>query len=428
MKAFGKYLAIILTALCIRAAFALPSVTIDSVAQRWPWNKKVDITYTVVDGQNVANNVFRKLVFTATIAGTDYVIDGSSIGASASDGRHIATWTPPSDLKVVSPQSSMTAALYATDVPSGDDYMIVDLSNGSISYEGLLATQNVSNERYTNYVYKTDLLVLRKVAKGGTYRTGHTDRNSVNSPKYWTTDRDYYIGVFSLTRAQYKKLMGSVPGWAYGNWGNGAIMGGDKNLCPVDSVTWEGLRGEGVSPTNAVAAKADGTFFERLNALTLAQSGVKGFDLPTEVMFEIAARAGAETLYFFGDDRGTENEIISQYTWGWGTSNSKSAGVGLKKPNAWGLYDVIGNTGEWLRDDDSLANLANAVDPWTPACSAEATDNRRIRGYGIWTGVAGGIYKASNRDSQDKEPPALGSSTYTNDKNWLGCRVAWIAQ
>lgn len=428
MKASGKQLAIILAALCTQFAFAIPSVTIESVAQRWPWNNKVDITYTVEDGQNVTNNLFRRLVFTATIAGTEYEIDGSKIGASANNGRHVATWTPPADLKVVSPESSMTAALYAADVPSGDDYMIVDLSDGSVSYEGLLATQDDSNERYTNYVYKTDLLVLRKVAKGGTYRTGNDAQTSVNTPKYWTTDRDYYIGVFSLTRAQYKKLMGSIPGWAYGNWGNGAIVGGDKDLCPVDSVTWEDLRGEGVSPTNSVAAKSDGTFFERLNALTLAQSGVKGFDLPTEVMYEIAARAGSEKLYFFGDDLGSDNETLKLYSWGFGTSNYKSAGVGLKKPNPWGLYDVIGNTADWLRDDDSLANLANAVDPWTPACSAEATDNRRIRGYGIWTGWAGSPYKASARASQDKNPPALSSSTYTDDKCWIGCRVAWIEQ
>ena len=36
------------------------SITIDSVTQRWPWNNKVDITYTVTDGQNVAAGVYAK--------------------------------------------------------------------------------------------------------------------------------------------------------------------------------------------------------------------------------------------------------------------------------------------------------------------------------------------------------------------------------
>ena len=428
MKASGKYLAIILAALCARAASAIPSVTVESVVQRWPWNNKVDITYTVVDGQDVAASRFCRLVFTATIAGTDYVIDGSKIGASANDGRHTATWTPPSDLKALSPQSAMTAALYAADAPSGDDYMVVDLADGSISYEGLLATQEASNERYTNNAaYKTDFLVLRKVPKGGTYRTGHSAYAGSNTVKDWTTDRDYYIGIFQVTRAQYKKLVGSVPGWAYGNFGN-TVTGGNRDLCPLDSVTWEGLRGTGVSPTNAVAAKADGTFLERLNAKTLAQGGVKGFDLPSEVMFEIATRAGATTTYFFGDSRGTDDATIMQYAWG----NTKTlagvpAGVGLKLPNAWGLYDVIGNAGEWLRDDDSRADLADATDPWTPASSAVTADNRRVRGYGGRLGYAHDIYKASYRDSKDKDTVAS-LANYATASSWLSCRVAWIAQ
>lgn len=409
------------------SAIAMPTVQIDSVVQRWPWNNKVDITYTVDDGQDLANGVYYKVVFTANIAGQNYDIDGTKIGASVSTGQHTVTWTPPSDLKVKSSECRMSAAIYTSNAPSGDDYMIVNLTDGSVAYEGLLATQAASNARYTNSTYKTSYLVLRKVPKGGTYRTGHSGFESTNPAKNWTTDRDYYIGIFLLTRAQYKKLMGSVPGWAYGNFGN-SVTGDNRDLCPLDSVTWEGLRGTGVSPTNAVAAKADGTFLERLNAKTLAKDGVKGFDLPTEVMFEIAARAGAGTVYFFGDSLGTSNAIIKQYAWGdTQTRSGISAGVGLKLPNNWGLYDVIGNTGEWLRDDDSLANLSNAADPWTPACSAETTSSRRVRGYGVRYGYTHAIYKASYRTSGDKDT-TLTSSNWTQDPNWLGCRVAWIAQ
>ena len=65
------------------------SVTIDSVTQRWPWNNKVDITYTVTDGQNVAAGVFCRLVFTANVGGSTYTIDGvHDVGANASSGTH----------------------------------------------------------------------------------------------------------------------------------------------------------------------------------------------------------------------------------------------------------------------------------------------------------------------------------------------------
>ena len=80
----------------LQVANAIPSVEIDSVIQRWPWNNKVDITYTVADGQNLVNGRYYKLVFTATINGKPYTIDGTTdLGASANTGTHTVTWTAP---------------------------------------------------------------------------------------------------------------------------------------------------------------------------------------------------------------------------------------------------------------------------------------------------------------------------------------------
>ena len=60
----------------------------------------------------------------------------------------------------------MTAAVAVSDVPSGDDYMIIDLTKTSdnVTYEGLFATQEESNKRYNigNYKNSTRIL-LRKV-------------------------------------------------------------------------------------------------------------------------------------------------------------------------------------------------------------------------------------------------------------------------
>jgi len=85
------------------------SVTIDSVTQRWPWNNKFDITYTVTDGQTFTEDgtgdVYCKLVFNATIGGQTYVIGGvTNVGASASSGQHTVTWTPPRSLRRVRAQ------------------------------------------------------------------------------------------------------------------------------------------------------------------------------------------------------------------------------------------------------------------------------------------------------------------------------------
>ena len=145
-------------------AVAAPTVTINGVAQRWPWNNKVDITYTVTNGQDVATSTFRKLKFNAVINGETTVIDGDTLGASASDGQHTVTWKAPSGLKPTT--MTLTASMYASDDPSGDDYMILDLDDGTVKYEGLLDSQAASDARYNTATYKTDKMVLRKVPAG----------------------------------------------------------------------------------------------------------------------------------------------------------------------------------------------------------------------------------------------------------------------
>ena len=78
------------SAAAIAAGAAIPtaanaaSVTIDSVAQRWPWNNKVDITYTVTDGQNHAAGLYCGIEFNVSVPGYgDILVHGYSLGASA---------------------------------------------------------------------------------------------------------------------------------------------------------------------------------------------------------------------------------------------------------------------------------------------------------------------------------------------------------
>ena len=105
------------------AAHAATGVTVDSVTQRWPWNNKLDITYTVTGGQDVASGQYCKIVFTTVIDGTTYTIDGTTdVPASAANGTHTITWDAPEGVRRT--DCTMSAAVYATDVPSGDDYMV----------------------------------------------------------------------------------------------------------------------------------------------------------------------------------------------------------------------------------------------------------------------------------------------------------------
>ena len=144
------------------SAFAA-SITVDSVVQRWPWNNKVDITYTVEGAQDIDRDVYAKIVFTATIGGTQYTIQGDTLGADASDGTHTVTWTPSVSTKDL--ECTMTATVSTAEVPSGNDFMIVDLSNGGVTYEGRYRTLTPSTNRYNTATYKTTKMVLRKIPR-----------------------------------------------------------------------------------------------------------------------------------------------------------------------------------------------------------------------------------------------------------------------
>ena len=69
-----------------------------------------------------------------------------------------------------------------------------------------------------------------------------------------------------------------------------------------------------------------------------------GKRLPTEAEWEYSARAGSQSRFFWGD------EINDEYVWYAGNTSREPANIGSKKPNAWGLYDMVGGVWEWVED------------------------------------------------------------------------------
>ena len=88
------------------------------------------------------------------------------------------------------------------------------------------------------------------------------------------------------------------------------------------------------------------------------------YRLPYEAECEFTCRAGTTTEYYWGD------KMNGDYAWYVKNSRDKPHPVGLKKPNAWGLYDMIGNAWEWGMDWDieEYYQDSPAENPEGPTC------------------------------------------------------------
>jgi formylglycine-generating enzyme required for sulfatase activity len=99
--------------------------------------------------------------------------------------------------------------------------------------------------------------------------------------------------------------------------------------------------------------------------------------LPTHAEWEYAARAGTRTAFYSGNISeghapGTcEGEAaLDGVAWYCANSEGSTHPVGLKQPNAFGLYDMLGNAGEWHHTKSPVPRPEGAVtDPYggTPA-------------------------------------------------------------
>lgn len=172
--------------------------------------------------------------------------------------------------------------------------------------------------------------------------------------------KDYYMDTVDVTQGQYLAVTGTNP----------AYFNGDLNR-PMESISWY----------DAVKFCNQRSILEGLTPCydtttwncTFTNNGYR---LPTEAEWEYGCRAGTTTAYFWGVLY--DSATVSQYAWYYQNSGGTTQPVGKKLPNAYGLYDMIGNVFQWCYDWYDAYALHTQTDPIGPATSV--IDCKVLRG------------------------------------------------
>ena len=155
-----------------------------------------------------------------------------------------------------------------------------------------------------------------------------------------TIDYDFEMMTTEVTQGLYMKVMGTNPSYFT-----------SPKYCPDSFKLLEDERGalHGLCPNRPVEGVS---FYQVIKFIALlnAKTGMN-YRLPTEAEWELAARAGRQTAYSFGNNPA----FLSEYAIFSGNSNSQTQVVGPlrnypNKPNRNGLYDMHGNVWEWTQD------------------------------------------------------------------------------
>ena len=153
-------------------------------------------------------------------------------------------------------------------------------------------------------------------------------RNEDEGPVHQVTiSEGFWLGQYPVTQRQWQEVMGNNPS-------NVSDLEPDA---PVNQVSWEDTQ----------------NFIAKVNALQ-RQWMIR---LPTEAEWEYAARAGTSTETY---------GPLDDVAWYKGNNTGRTHPVGKRLPNAFGVYDMLGNVWQWCDDWFGLYTTSPSVDPKGP--------------------------------------------------------------
>ena len=358
-------------------AFAVPAVSNVTLEQR-------DTDHRVIVKYDLAN--------APAVVTVDFQANGVSIGAEKfsgvwgdvnrrieADGTHEIYWRPDRDWK--GDPADLKAVVTAWELTNPPNYLVVGLeTKNDVRY--YVSTNAIPNGGLTNDVYRLRKLVMRRIpAKNVKWRMGApttepgvttkdsvtTDTRTIETTHYVTLTSDFYMGIYEFTQRQYLTLRG----WTHGN---PSMFQGDQ--LPLESLEYNNVR----NPDWPNSGRSDVGATTLMGALR-DRTGVD-FDLPTEAQWEYACRAGTSTGFNNGQELKwmVSTGSLDPLAWYNKAGGATTKAVGLKQPNAWGLYDMHGNVFELCLDRCDRNSLDMSGDEVEDPKGATTGDQRMMRG------------------------------------------------
>ncbi len=355
-------------ALALAAASANADISITDITarQRWPWNGLVDIDFTITGA--AAGDAFA-IDIDATAASGATSLSAKTYVAEpvAGAGANRIVWDLGADypeLRANDLLVSVTATPLSDSTPI---YMVIDLSGGAdaTKYPVRYTTQPPAHvQGAADEPCQTTELWMRRIhAADQTFVVAGYGTPSGSNNNYWTKlTKDFYIGIFETTQQQWFQITGTWPS-KYSNEVYRASRPLDRFYANLifgnNGATWSD-ENQTLSPN---------CLMQQLRNRT----GLATLNLPTEAQWQFAVCAGTITTpqretnkfvyqgpngenYTYNDiARTSENKLEADSDLC--STNAATACVGSYKPNAFGLYDMLGNV--WEDVLDSYVSVAN---------------------------------------------------------------------
>jgi formylglycine-generating enzyme required for sulfatase activity len=281
----------------------------------------------------------------------------------------------------------------------------------------ITAAQSEKFEAYQQTVPGSTLQFRMVPIKAGSFKMGSTtvDKNTRadEQPQRNINISPFWMGAFEVSRDEFDVFYKDES-----TSQNSDLDAVTRPSAQYVDLSW-GMGKAGGYPVNSLSQ-----FAALMYCRWLYQKTGIFYRLPTEAEWEYACRAGTSTVYYFGDDP----KELEKYAWYSQNSNDKFQKVGQKLPNAWGLYDMLGNVDEWTMDhydDKMLQNLPdNASDPMVAANKAKYP---KVLKGGSFAEDAAQLRCASRMKSDPswnrRDPQIPKSKWWLTEASYVGFRV-----